>query len=370
MAILNFPPTAGEPIDGSFTYTSDGVIYSWDGYKWKVDSSYISNLNDGPLAGFRNQLINGDFRVWQRGVDTSDFTFAAGVPPTDRFIADRWYQNQDTAASTARRVGPGGNLPPGYAYGLLMSTFEQLCQGIELPANGVPGQFHIGSTWTVSYWCNQAGSISTEAPSVKFRETSTGAGGVDVTTSPFGAAIETVVIGGETWMRFSSTFTVDSSPAASHDQLRIGFSNGAAGGRITGVQFEPGPVATPFEQRPYEVEKSLCHRYFQRPNFGGIVFQGDSDEAYARIPAPLTTDMRVNADVKEISGGTATVTYTNGRYTENTASRNRDIVNVRSTNGDHALFITRDGAGSGSTCVVGANTTTNRSSTFEFDAEL
>jgi len=298
MAILNFPPTAGEPIDGSFTYTSDGVIYSWDGYKWKVDSSYISNLNDGPLAGFRNQLINGDFRVWQRGVDTSDFTFAAGVPPTDRFIADRWYQNQDTAASTARRVGPGGNLPPGYAYGLLMSTFEQLCQGIELPANGVPGQFHIGSTWTVSYWCNQAGSISTEAPSVKFRETSTGAGGVDVTTSPFGAAIETVVIGGETWMRFSSTFTVDSSPAASHDQLRIGFSNGAAGGRITGVQLEPGPVATPFEHRPIGTELALCQRYFQTILLAGFVANvGSTGPSSALVSVPSGTTFRATPTI-------------------------------------------------------------------------
>ena len=38
MAILNFPPTAGQPTDGSFTYEDNGVLYSWDGYKWEANS--------------------------------------------------------------------------------------------------------------------------------------------------------------------------------------------------------------------------------------------------------------------------------------------------------------------------------------------
>ncbi len=87
MAILNFPDAAGQPIDGSFTYDDNGVLYSWDGYKWTANSEQayddryvevtgdtmtgdltVPSLNGGPLAGFRNLLINGDFRVWQRGV--------------------------------------------------------------------------------------------------------------------------------------------------------------------------------------------------------------------------------------------------------------------------------------------------------------
>ena len=49
-----------------------------------------------------------------------------------------------------------------------------------------------------------------------------------------------------------------------------GFSGGYLD--ITGVQWELGNVATPFEHRPYEIELALCQRYFQRniyQNFAG-----------------------------------------------------------------------------------------------------
>ena len=36
MAILNIPSS---PSDGD-TYTANGVVYTWDGSKWKADSTY------------------------------------------------------------------------------------------------------------------------------------------------------------------------------------------------------------------------------------------------------------------------------------------------------------------------------------------
>ena len=36
---------------------------------------------------------------------------------------------------------------------------------------------------------------------------------------------------------------------------------------ITGVQLEAGPVATPFERRPYSVELGMAKRYYNRLDF-------------------------------------------------------------------------------------------------------
>ena len=68
MAILNFPDTTGQPIDGSFTHEANGVLYSWDGYKWTANTEGgggDANHNDGP------------------------------TPPTTGDLGDQWYNTDD-----------------------------------------------------------------------------------------------------------------------------------------------------------------------------------------------------------------------------------------------------------------------------------
>jgi hypothetical protein len=59
MTVLNFPPTAGEATDGSFTYEENGVVYSWDGVKWTAEGdaafwsrtgTTLSPTNDGDIV--------------------------------------------------------------------------------------------------------------------------------------------------------------------------------------------------------------------------------------------------------------------------------------------------------------------------------
>ena len=68
MAILNFPDTTGQPIDGSFRYQDNGILYIWDGYKWTADagsSGGNGNHTDGP------------------------------TPPTTGEVADQWFNTDD-----------------------------------------------------------------------------------------------------------------------------------------------------------------------------------------------------------------------------------------------------------------------------------
>jgi hypothetical protein len=66
---------------------------------------------------------------------------------------------------------------------------------------------------------------------------------------------------------------------------------------ITGVQFEVGTVATPFEFRQYGQELALCHRYYYRltsPNFYTYIGNGRSINAtYGDVLIHVPVPMRV-----------------------------------------------------------------------------
>ena len=62
---------------------------------------------------------------------------------------------------------------------------------------------------------------------------------------------------------------------------------------ITGIQWELGSVATPFEYRPYSVELAMCQRYLQVITVDGHAFSGNwtSATTWGANP-PLQTVMR------------------------------------------------------------------------------
>ena len=240
---------------------NSGLTYYWNDPVWKTKAGDITvpSLNGGQLAGFRNHIINGDFRVAQRG--TSGFTNQL------EYTLDRWKTRDNNGeAVTVNQMSVD---VPGHPQAIRYRATTGAPSGgvdniIELPNGYTNGAFAPGSTWTLSYWCTQPLSTAVQAQNNSNTEGEQHrATGGDVQT------LDTY----NTFTRYSRTFTIGTAPFDNAKTcLKIVFTQAVipADFILTGVQFEPGPVATPFEHRPYGTELALCQRYYQ---IGRLVWQ-------------------------------------------------------------------------------------------------
>ena len=278
----------------TFNVTADGnVVASGD--------VQMASQNSGPLAGFRNQLINGSMEVWQRGTDFD--------PPADlAYTADRW-----SGAYNRTRVLKTTNAPSGFNYSMAMygagggQDRRGAGQAVELARTGHAGQFVVGTTWTFSFYMTaDTGSGSVD---VKTRFTT------DVAGTDLVEIAATTVNYDTTWKRYSLTFTIDKSPAASNTGFSVTIDQPSCpAGQVlslTGCQLEPGPVATPFEHRPIATELQLCKRYYQyidyHTNNGGL---SSLDAGWYRYPIQLPVQMRTAPDFESSdTGGSGDAQY-------------------------------------------------------------
>ena len=196
------------------------------------------------LGGFRNLLINGDFRIWQRGT-----SFVAGA--NQQYTVDRWSM---TSAATEVQQASTPTLNTG-SYELILKGGATgdvgIIQGVELPTAGYAGPFQSGTTWTLSFYSNDANNTVT----VGFNTSATGSGAANVITR------ESVTSLGNN--RYSVSFTIGSEIRATDICLFVRIEKNTTDNvRFGNIQLEPGPVATPFEQRPIGTELALCQRYY------------------------------------------------------------------------------------------------------------
>ena len=211
-----------------------------------------TSLNEGPLSGMRNQLINGSFAIRQRG---NNFNQTSG---TNGFFADRWIAvgNDGTWSASVYTTGA----PLGFANAYAVNA-DAIRQAIELPATGKRGPFTEGSTWTISIWANKA---TLGGCQFLWRD------GASNSTNEVNAGTANFTPTGETsngFTRYSGslTFAVGSGGINATSTCLVAnfFFNTKENTLVCGAQIEPGPVATPLEHRPIETEFALCQRYFQ-----------------------------------------------------------------------------------------------------------
>lgn len=266
---------------GNILPTNGSYWEKWlDGSEW-----YTKTDIDNKQTGFKNYIINGGFDVWQRG------TSLTVTPYTIQYIADRFF----SYSAPGGRISKSTDAPIGFgnSFKFTKVTGKNDYFGTKLENNGQ----YYGKELTLSFYAK--GTLP------KIRYIRIGGDGTNV-----------FVLGKQeitsSWTRYSVTLTTSQTTAlfkskTSTSSLGIMFymdSEDSGDLYITGVQLEEGSVATPFEQRPYGLELSLCQRYYETGFF-------------AVSPTTIGTGavLATNIVYKNVKRVTPTVAYHSVTYT-------------------------------------------------------
>jgi len=307
---IDFPnsPTSGQ------IFTSGDKSWIWDGTVWKaygaslsptvlkVDSTntrvginnqspaYTLDVNGTveatqflqgtdyltPYTGFRNAIINGDFRINQRA-----FTSLT----TGAYFFDRWTfgNNTGTVTVSSQSFTVGSPAATGYESPTFARQVTSGQSGVDALAyiaqNIEDVRTFANSTITISFWAKAASGTPKIAIELLQGFGSGGSPSSTVLTYVGQVTLST------SWTRYSVTTTVPNingktlGTTANTSSLQLQFWTSAGSNfnsrtgslgiqnntfDFWGVQVERGSVATPFEQRPIQTELALCQRYYHR----------------------------------------------------------------------------------------------------------
>lgn len=242
---------------------------------------------DNKYSGFKNYIINGNFDVWQYG--TSQTTTGYGSD-------DRWYNLSGGSTKTHTKVNATDTERVVFNSSKFSRTVVTSVAGV---ANSVTKFQYIedvtrlaGKTVTISFW---AKADSNKNIAIELAQIFGTGGSPSSAVNTIGSQLVALT---NTWQKKTITMTIPSvvgktlgtdgvhtSYTAIVFWLDAGSSNNARASSlgqqsgifdIAQVQLEEGSIATPFENRPYGLELSLCQRYARPiPNSFEIAFTGD-----------------------------------------------------------------------------------------------
>jgi hypothetical protein len=219
------------------------------------------NLN---YAAGKNAIINGDFRIWQRGTSFSN-------PTNGTYNADRFFTNRDGSGTVtcSQQAFTAGTAPVAGYEGTYFFRWNQTVAG----TGGTYNQFvqriedvrvFAGQTVTVSFWAKAAATTSIN---LDVRQEFGSGGSTTVVTAILSATNLTTG-----WVRYTGTVAVPSisgKTIGTSSSLGLYFNlpaNTVITVDIWGVQLEAGSVATAFQTATGTVQGELaaCQRYYQR----------------------------------------------------------------------------------------------------------
>jgi hypothetical protein len=303
-----------------------------------VNSNNISAVNS---LGFRNRMINGDMRIDQRNN-------GASVTPLDgQTTLDRWTAFRAQASKFSVQQNAGAVTPPtgftNYAGVVSLSAYSSLSgdyfgfqQSIE-GFNSADFQFGTAAaqTITVSFWVRSSltgtfgGALRNSGNTRNFCFSYSVAAAntwefktITILGDTTGTWVTNNGLGIQVWFDLGSGSSLTGSPGSwgatqiirPTGSVSLVGTNGATF-YITGVQFEAGSVATPFERRDYGRELMMCQRYYAE-----VSATPTSASVYSYVFLPVT--MRALPTVALKAGGLAGASYGAAPYGTNSIRQN------------------------------------------------
>lgn len=308
--------------DGALAASSAGRAKMADGFlsadstgRGKMADAFLTAAkmgNSGSEFGMRNRIINGDFRVAQRGTSFTSATTPANSD--DTYLLDRWFVLSDgndivDVTQEASVVPTGGQTAialdvetANKKFGIAQIIEAKNCKGL------------IGNTVTLSFkakvsattkldnlkaaivaWSGTADSVTSDIISAWGDEGTNPTLIANATFENTPANLSPTT----SYQTFTISAAVDTASAANVIVFIWSDVTDTTAGDflyITDVQLEPGANATPFEHRPHGTEMALCQRYYEK------------SFPYATAPAQNSG----------VAGGTYSMPQTAGASTGNT----------------------------------------------------
>jgi hypothetical protein len=361
---------------------SPAIVLASDGSA----TAQLSSLNGGALSGARNRIINGDMRIDQRNAGASitgnDYTF-----PVDRWFISTSQSSKLTAQQNAGSVTPPAGhthylgLTSSSAYSVTAGDYFLLTQIIEgLNAADLDWGLSSAVSITLSFWIRSSltgtfgGSIRNSADnrSYPFSYTITSANTwekktISISGDTAGTWLKTNGVGikvtfglgvGSTNSNTAGAWIGSTAFSATGATSVVG-TNGATF-YITGVQLEPGSVATPFERRSYGQELALCSRYFQKSYATGVVpgtvTSGNRGNDFLYLMGGSTSphiNLKFNPEMRDTPNVTTYSTQnanTTGKLTASTTDYNASTNAAVNSSKNYLIFAT--GVSAAADCYV------------------
>jgi len=291
-------------------------------------------------AAGKNKIINGDFKVWQRGTSFSS-------PASGTYTSDRWLSAFDGTAGTytiSQQAFTTGTAPVAGYESQFFARYAVTVAGTGGSVRAFDNRMEdvrtfAGQIVTVSFWAKADASRSV---GVQLYQNFGSGGSGEVYTSGTSASVTT------SWARYSTTISVPSISgktigSGNYLSLRVLIPYGATATiDLWGVQVEAGSTATAFQTATGTIQGELaaCQRYYYRAG-GDAAFQrystglaSTSTNSIQDVIFPVT--MRVIPSAIDFStlalfDGVTLFTATNAAI--NTQSRNIGTLNITVASG-------------------------------------